>query len=163
MKQLLIPFAREQGSDDLACFEFEGGKVAGSGIHYNLGKPVYVEFSKEYPNVWAWLCSAVKDSKDLVFELNLAQTNSATRWIIDNDSAVRHPCDMSKPALGRGLGALLRLSAIAKPAPVTPSPVITESTNTTHISVPATTPHTRSSPRPRRCRAILCAECRWVR
>lgn len=49
---------------------------------------------------------------------------------------------MSKPALGRGLGALLGGSpAIAKPAPVTPSPVITESTNTTHISVPATTPH----------------------
>jgi len=49
---------------------------------------------------------------------------------------------MSKPALGRGLGALLGGSpAIAKPAPVTPSPVITESTNTTHTSVPATTPH----------------------
>ena len=49
---------------------------------------------------------------------------------------------MSKPALGRGLGALLGGSpAIAKPAPVAPSPVITESTNTTHTSVPATTPH----------------------
>ena len=49
---------------------------------------------------------------------------------------------MSKPALGRGLGALLGGSpAIAKPAPVTPSPVITESTNTTHTAVPATTPH----------------------
>lgn len=50
---------------------------------------------------------------------------------------------MSKPALGRGLGALLGGSpAIAKPAPITPSPVITESTNTTHTAVPATVPHT---------------------
>ncbi len=49
---------------------------------------------------------------------------------------------MSKPALGRGLGALLGGSpAIAKPAPVAPSPVITESTNTTHTAVPATVPH----------------------
>jgi ParB family chromosome partitioning protein len=49
---------------------------------------------------------------------------------------------MSKPALGRGLGALLGGSpAIAKPAPVAPSPAITESTNTTHTAVPATTPH----------------------
>ena len=49
---------------------------------------------------------------------------------------------MSKPALGRGLGALLGGSpAIAKPAPVAPPPVITESTNTTHTAVPATTPH----------------------
>lgn len=47
---------------------------------------------------------------------------------------------MSKPALGRGLGALLGGSpAIAKPAPVAPSP-ITESTNTTHTAVPATPP-----------------------
>lgn len=48
---------------------------------------------------------------------------------------------MSKPALGRGLGALLGGSpAIAKPAPVAPAPVITESTNTTHTvatTVPA--------------------------
>jgi len=50
---------------------------------------------------------------------------------------------MSKPALGRGLGALLGGSpAIAKPAPVSPLPPITESTNTTHTGVPATVPHT---------------------
>jgi len=49
---------------------------------------------------------------------------------------------MSKPALGRGLGALLGGSpAIASPAPVAPSPVITESSNTTHTGGPATTPH----------------------
>lgn len=74
LKQLLIPFAREQGSDDLACFEFEDGKVARVWhIHYNLGKPVYVEFSKEYPDVWAWLCSVVKDSKTW-FELSHKRT-----------------------------------------------------------------------------------------
>jgi ParB family chromosome partitioning protein len=50
---------------------------------------------------------------------------------------------MSKPALGRGLGALLGGSpAITKPAPVSPFPPITESTNTTHAGVPATVPHT---------------------
>lgn len=50
---------------------------------------------------------------------------------------------MAKPALGRGLGALLGGSpAIANPAPVAPSPVITESSNTTHTGVPATVPHT---------------------
>lgn len=39
---------------------------------------------------------------------------------------------MSKPALGRGLGALLGgASAVAKPAPAGPLPVNTESTNTT--------------------------------
>ena len=49
---------------------------------------------------------------------------------------------MAKPALGRGLGALLGGSpAIANPAPVAPSPAITESTNTTHTGVPATVPH----------------------
>ncbi len=49
---------------------------------------------------------------------------------------------MSKPALGRGLGALLGGSpAIAKPAPVTPPTSTTESSNTTHASVPATVPH----------------------
>jgi len=46
---------------------------------------------------------------------------------------------MAKPALGRGLGALLGGSpAIANPAPVAPSPVITESSNTTHTTVPHT-------------------------
>jgi hypothetical protein len=64
VKRFLIPFAREQGSDDLACFEFESGKVARVWhIHYNLGKPVYVEFYKEYPDVWEWLRSAINDSK----------------------------------------------------------------------------------------------------
>lgn len=45
---------------------------------------------------------------------------------------------MSKPALGRGLGALLSgSSAVSKPAPGTSSPVITESTNTTPSSATA--------------------------
>ncbi|TSA40529.1 MAG: ParB/RepB/Spo0J family partition protein [Verrucomicrobiales bacterium] len=48
---------------------------------------------------------------------------------------------MAKPALGRGLGALLGgSSAIANSAPVAPSPAITLSTTTTH-GVPATVPH----------------------
>jgi ParB family chromosome partitioning protein len=39
---------------------------------------------------------------------------------------------MSKPALGRGLGALLGGSpALTKPAPITPTPAITESSNST--------------------------------
>ncbi|MGC3961165.1 MAG: ParB/RepB/Spo0J family partition protein [Verrucomicrobiota bacterium] len=49
---------------------------------------------------------------------------------------------MSKPALGRGLGALLGGSPPpVSPAPVAPPPTITESTNTTHTGVPATVPH----------------------
>ena len=64
LNKFLIPFARMQGSDDLACFEFEFGKVARVWhIHYNLGKPVYVEFHKEYLAVWDWLRSAIGDSK----------------------------------------------------------------------------------------------------
>ena len=50
---------------------------------------------------------------------------------------------MTKPALGRGLGALMGGSpAIINRAPVAPSPVITESTNTTHTGTPAIVPHT---------------------
>ena len=49
---------------------------------------------------------------------------------------------MAKPALGRGLGALLGGSpAIASSAPLAPSPAITHST-TTMPAVPATVPHT---------------------
>ena len=50
---------------------------------------------------------------------------------------------MAKPALGRGLGALLGGSpAIGNFAPVAPSPAITHSTVTTPGGVPATVPHT---------------------
>ena len=64
VKQLLIPFAREQGSDDLACFEFKDGKATRVWhIHYNLGKQVYVEFHKEYLSVWDWLRSVIDDAK----------------------------------------------------------------------------------------------------
>ncbi len=49
---------------------------------------------------------------------------------------------MAKPALGRGLGALLGgSSAIANPASVKPATATTESTNTTPSGVPATVPH----------------------
>ena len=64
IRKLLIPFARQRGSDDLACFEFENGKaISVWHIHYNLGKPVYVEFCKEHPTVWDWLHAAVEDFK----------------------------------------------------------------------------------------------------
>lgn len=64
IKKSIIPFAREQSSDDLACFEFESGKVVKVWhVHYNLGKPVYVEFHKEYPTVWEWLRDAISDTK----------------------------------------------------------------------------------------------------
>lgn len=77
IKQLLIPFAREQGSDDLACFEFEDGKaVRVRHVQYNLGKPVYVEFCDEYLNVWEWLHSVIEDSKTW-FELSHKRTQQA--------------------------------------------------------------------------------------
>lgn len=64
IKGFIIPFAREQSSDDLACFEFESGEIVKVWhIHYNLGKPVYVEFHKEYPTVWDWLHDSIKDKK----------------------------------------------------------------------------------------------------
>lgn len=60
------------------------------------------------------------------------------RVVIDKPTVVRQSSRMSKPALGRGLGALLSgSSAVSKPAPGVPSPVITESTNTTPLSVTA--------------------------
>jgi ParB family chromosome partitioning protein len=49
---------------------------------------------------------------------------------------------MAKPALGRGLGALLGGSpAIANPAPVMPSPAITQSTSNSHVGAQAIVPH----------------------
>ena len=58
----LIPFAREQGSDDLACFEFVHGRTkCVHHLHYNLGPPVYVEFQKEYSTVWDWLKAVLDD------------------------------------------------------------------------------------------------------
>jgi hypothetical protein len=69
LKRELIPFARMQGSDDLACFEFAAGRpVQVCHIHYDLGPPVYVEFHQEYPTIWAWLDAALGDVK-LWFEL----------------------------------------------------------------------------------------------
>jgi hypothetical protein len=64
IKRELIPFARRQGSDDLACFEFVEGRVTRiCHIHYNLGKPVYVEFHKEYATIWDWLKAVLGDMK----------------------------------------------------------------------------------------------------
>jgi hypothetical protein len=64
LQRELIPFAREQGSDDVACFEFAAGRVVQiCHIHYDLGPPVYVEFYKEYPTIWDWLHSALDDVK----------------------------------------------------------------------------------------------------
>jgi hypothetical protein len=64
IKRELIPFARMQGSDDIACFEFVGGRTARiCHIHYDLGPPVYVEFHKEYPAIWDWLGAALGDMR----------------------------------------------------------------------------------------------------
>ena len=72
---------------------------------------------------------------------NIYPTTFKNRWIIDFDSSSCHPARMAKPALGRGLGALLGGSpAIANSAPVAQTPAIIHSTTTTH-AVPATVPH----------------------
>jgi len=64
LKQDLIPFARMQGSDDLACFEFVDRRVVRVWhIHYDLGPPIYVEFHQEYPSIWDWLHAALDDVK----------------------------------------------------------------------------------------------------
>ena len=58
----LIPFARQQGSDDLMCFEFSGGRcVRVCHVHYQLGPSVYLEFCGEYPTIWDWLKVALDD------------------------------------------------------------------------------------------------------
>ena len=60
----LIPFARDQTGDDLACLELRNGTVCGTcEIHYDLGPPLYVELGKRHPGVWEWLHSALDDVK----------------------------------------------------------------------------------------------------
>jgi hypothetical protein len=60
----LIPFARDQTRDDLACFELRNGTVCGTcEIHYDLGPPLYVEPGKRHANLWQWLHSALDDVK----------------------------------------------------------------------------------------------------
>jgi hypothetical protein len=62
--QGLIPFARQQGSDDLACLEFgHGTLVRVHHIHYDLGPPVYVEFHNAYPTIWDWLKTVLDDMR----------------------------------------------------------------------------------------------------
>jgi hypothetical protein len=69
LRRELIPFAREQGSDDIVCFEFVRGCVVRiCHIHYDLGPPVYAEFHKEYPTIWDWLDAALGDVR-FSFEL----------------------------------------------------------------------------------------------
>ena len=71
LKRELIPFARQQGSDDIACFEFARGRVVRiCHIHYQLGSPVYVEIHKEYSTIWDWLSAALGDVR---FWFELAQ------------------------------------------------------------------------------------------
>ncbi len=78
LERQLIPFAREQGGDDLACFEFiEGRMVRICQIHYDLGPPVYIEFQREYPTVWDWLRTVLDDVK-LWFELRQNQREETT-------------------------------------------------------------------------------------
>ena len=62
IRRFLIPFARLQGSDDLACFEFDKNKsIRVCHVHYDLGPPVYVEITSEYANLWQWLHAALDD------------------------------------------------------------------------------------------------------
>jgi hypothetical protein len=64
----LLPFARFQGGDDLACFEFEAGKLLRiCHVHYGLpgtaGGNVYIEIWREYPSLWDWLHAVVDEVK----------------------------------------------------------------------------------------------------
>jgi hypothetical protein len=66
LQQDLIPFARHQGSDDLACFQLHriGSATTIAGIrevHYDLGPPVYVELGAEFADFWQWLHSTLDD------------------------------------------------------------------------------------------------------
>ena len=66
LPQDLIPFARHQGSDDLACFQLQHEDAATSitgirEVHYDLGPPVYVELGAEFDDFWQWLHSALDD------------------------------------------------------------------------------------------------------
>jgi len=60
----LIPFARDQRGDDLACFDVDKQKVIRvCEIHYDLGPPVYVEIGSKYETIWDWLRGALDDAK----------------------------------------------------------------------------------------------------
>jgi hypothetical protein len=73
LKRELIPFARFQGGDDIACFEFDGERVVRiCQIHYQLGSSVYLEFQKEYSTIWDWLSAAVGEMR-FWFELEQKQ------------------------------------------------------------------------------------------
>jgi hypothetical protein len=68
MNRTLIPFARRQDDDELACFEVKDDKVVKiCTIHYQLYSPgtaPEIEILDEYPSVWGWLKSVVSDIED---------------------------------------------------------------------------------------------------
>lgn len=71
LNRQLIPFARFQGGDDIACFEFVGARAARIWhIRYQLGSPVNVELQREYATIWDWLSAAVGEMR---FWFELAQ------------------------------------------------------------------------------------------
>ena len=55
----IIPFARRQDMDHLACIEKITGKVVE--IHYDPMNPKFIEITDEFENVWEWLVSAIHD------------------------------------------------------------------------------------------------------
>lgn len=57
-KRMLIPFARREDNDDIACFEVgEGGKVFVIHDYANVGW----EHRKEYADYWSWFEDVIKD------------------------------------------------------------------------------------------------------
>lgn len=73
----LVPFARMQSSDDLACFEYENGNVVRVWtVHYQLQSApkaaTWLEVSNEYQSAWEWLHAALEDAKFL-FNLSCKQ------------------------------------------------------------------------------------------
>lgn len=61
-QHVLIPFARRQDCDELACFKLELGQVVGINvIHYSLGPPVFCEVCEEYQTFWDWVRGIIKD------------------------------------------------------------------------------------------------------
>jgi hypothetical protein len=59
-KAALFGFARRQDTDDIACFEVEGGKVVRIvGIHGWTSEGYVV--TETYENIWEWLKSAIDD------------------------------------------------------------------------------------------------------
>jgi hypothetical protein len=61
-QHVLIPFARRQDCDELACFKLDRSEIVGINvIHYSLGASVTVEICEEYSNFWDWVRGIIKD------------------------------------------------------------------------------------------------------